>query len=362
MAESYELVYTPRISPNDEVVTLTSWSKQDGEPVAAGETICELESSKSTVEVAAPNAGWLFHLHQTGAEISVAKPLAVVAAGPTRPELRPEGAAAAVGVKVTTKARQLIEANGIPLDAFQGIEIVKEQHVRDYLQKRGPVEDESTPEGEWIPLSPIRRRAAKTLAASTQTIPHSYLQRWVDAAAVEARLEAIHRDQGLMVGVFDLLVAATAGAAVAHPGLNAAWHDDGVLRYANVHLGFALNLSNGDLVVPVIKHADQLGFEALAGRIRGLQKAALRNKLTSDDLTGGTVTVTSLVGTGVHQVFPIIMPGQTAIVAVADPVTLPGLRAYTITLAFDHRVVNGSEAAEFLAAVATALEGNSSHG
>lgn len=192
--------------------------------------------------------------------------------------------------------------------------------------------------------------------------PHSYLQRWVDAAAIDAKLEAIGREQGLMVGVFDLLVAAVAKAAANHPGMNAAWHDEGILRYANVHLGFALNLANGDLLVPVIKNADRLTFEDLAGRIRGLQKRAIRNKLTSDDLTGGTLTVTSLVGMGVHQVFPILVPGQTAILAVADPVLLPGLRAYAITLAFDHRVANGSEAAEFLAAVAEALEGTPSHG
>lgn len=356
MDEPYELVYAPRISPNDEVVTLVSWSKADGEAVESQATICELESSKSTVELSAPRAGWLFHLYRVGEEVPVAKPLAVVAASPTRPNLRPEGAAPAAGIKVTTKARQLIEANGLSLDVFQGLEIVKEQHVHDYLQKRGPVEDETGPEGEWIPLSPIRRRAAKTLATSKQTIPHSYLQRWVDAGAVGARIEAIAREQGLTVGVFDLLVAAVAGAAAKHPGLNAAWHEKGILRYANVHIGFALNLASGDLVVPVIKSADRLTFEEVAGRIRGLQKAAIRNKLTSDDLSGGTLSVTSLVGSGVQHVFPIIVPGQAAIVAVADPCPLPGLHAYAITLAFDHRVANGTEAAEFLSTVAGALE------
>lgn len=363
MADPYELVYAPRISANDEAVTIVAWAKADGATVEAGEALCELESSKSTVEVTAPRAGWLFHLHRAGDEVAVAKPLLVITSTPHRPELRPEGSSGlGSGVKITAKARLLIESHAIPPAVFQGLEIVKEQHVLDYLAKQGGSEDESVPEGELLPLSPIRRRIARTVATSKQTIPHSYLQRWVDADAVQARIDQVGGQLGLMVSVFDLLVEAVASAAATHPKLNAAWHDDGLLQYAGVHVGFALNLASGELLVPVVRDAGGLPFEDLVGRIRGLQKSAIRNKLAPESLSGGTITVTSLVGTGVHQVFPIIVPGQAAIVAVADPYGPPGARAYTLTLAFDHRIANGVEAAEFLAAVSGTLEGSPQNG
>jgi pyruvate dehydrogenase E2 component (dihydrolipoamide acetyltransferase) len=117
-----------------------------------------------------------------------------------------------------------------------------------------------------------------------------------------------------------------------------------------------LNLENGDLVVPVIKDAPEKDLDQIVGEIRGFQKKALRRRLSPEDLSGATVAVTSLIGTGAHQVLPIIVPGQSAIVAIGDLFELGGLSLHSLTLAFDHRVLNGVEAAAFLAELSDRLQ------
>ena len=141
-----------------------------------------------------------------------------------------------------------------------------------------------------------------------------------------------------------------------HRRINAAWHEESILLHDRVSVGFALNLENGDLVVPVIKDAPEKDLDQIVGEIRGFQKKALRRRLSPEDLSGATVAVTSLIGTGAHQVLPIIVPGQSAIVAIGDLFELGGLSLHSLTLAFDHRVLNGVEAAAFLAELSDRLQ------
>ncbi len=351
-----ELVLVPRFSANDDFAILVAWSKKDGDTVAAGEKICELEFSKTVMDVTAPSSGFLFRMHEEGDEVPVGKPLAAIAATPERPAIHVEAPAAAA-VKVTAKARKLIETHNIDLAQFQGLGIVKEEHVLKFLETQ-PSAGEPAEAGEFKPLTPVQRRVAKTLTESVRTIPHSYLCRWVDAAAIEARVAKISEThEGLMVSVSDWLVATVAREAKEHPKVLASWRENGVFYHPHAHVGFALNQPNGDLLVPVIREAEGMELDALIGRIRGLQKKAIRHKLEPPDLTGGTITVTSLIGTGVHQVFPILVPEQAAIIAIGDRCALGPVQAYALTIGFDHRILNGAEAAAFLSAVADALAG-----
>jgi len=178
---------------------------------------------------------------------------------------------------------------------------------------------------------------------------------------MELRVAKIAETHDLMLSVSDWLVATVARCAPRHPKVLASWQDDGLFYHSHPHVGFALNQANGDLVVPVIRDADELELLDLVGRIRGLQKKAVRHRLEPKDLMGGTITVTSLVGTGVQQVFPILVPGQAAIVAIAEPCELGPVRAYALTLGFDHRILNGAEAAAFLSSVADGMTGGELH-
>ncbi len=160
----------------------------------------------------------------------------------------------------------------------------------------------------------------------------------------------------MMCSLSDVVVYTVASLAQKHRKINAAWHEESILLHDTVSVGFALNLQNGDLVVPVVKDAPNKGLEQIIGEIRGFQKKAMRKRLSPEDLTGATVTVTSLIGTGAHQVLPIIVPGQAAIVAIGDVLEFGGHSLHSLTVAFDHRVLNGVEAAAFLAGLSESLQ------
>jgi pyruvate/2-oxoglutarate dehydrogenase complex dihydrolipoamide acyltransferase (E2) component len=359
MTSPYQLVLVPREAANDDHATLISWVKADGQPVKREETICTIEFSKSVTDLVAPADGWLFHLHEPGVEVPIGQPVAVIAFEPVRPVPAAASTSAEHEGKITAKARKLMEEHGLSPALFRGQPLVKEEHVRQYLAEQGKtaqpaVEDE----GELILLSPVRRRAATTLATSKQTIPHSYLSRWIPAEAVESRVAALGREKEMMLSLSDLLTAVVARTASQQPAANSSWHDQGILRHAHVHVGFALNQPNGELLVPVVRNAEQLSLLDLVGSIRTLQKRAVRHQLSPQDLSGGTITVTSLLGSGVHQALPILVPGQAIIIALADRCEWPA-PSYCLTAAFDHRILNGVEAAAFLVSVARYLQGES---
>jgi pyruvate dehydrogenase E2 component (dihydrolipoamide acetyltransferase) len=351
----HELVLVPRATANDDHAVVVAWAKDDGEQVAKDDVICELEFSKSVVELPAPSEGWLYHLHKVGDEVSVGTPLAAISSRAERPVL--PSARQASGIKVTAKARKLIEAHGLDVGVFQGVDIVKEKHVRAFVEAQGPAVDESAARGELTAPTPVRRRAAQALTESKQTIPHSHLCRWVLAERVDTHVEGLAQRHDMMVSVADWLVATVARQAGQNRKVNASWRPNGIFVHSNLNVGYALNQSNGDLLVPVVVDADRLELDELVGRLRGLQKKAHRHRLTPEELSGGTITVTSLIGSGVHQVFPILVPGQAVIVAIGDRCDIGDTATYNLTVAFDHRVLNGSESAEFLSAVAKGLEG-----
>jgi pyruvate/2-oxoglutarate dehydrogenase complex dihydrolipoamide acyltransferase (E2) component len=355
----FQYVNVPRESANDDAVVLVEWLRADGAEVASGDAICSLETSKATVEQKAPRPGWLFHLCKPGDQVRVGDPVAVISGKPERPaESLNRAAVAHRGVgepEVTRKAQALLDQHGLDLSAFKGLELVRERDVVRVLRERQGAAAKPDTESELVGVSPFQARAARVLEESYRTIPHSYVSVWVDAEECARRLAAMAGKLGIMATVSDLVVCAVAKSAAVSPKLNAAWSKEGLLLHKLVNVGFALNLPNGDLVVPVVHKANELSFEQLVSRIRGLHKKAVQRKLAPEDVAGGTITTTSLIGSGVHQVIPLIVPGQSAIVAVADAAPVAGGSRQCITLGFDHRVINGAEAAAFLGKVARVL-------
>ncbi len=386
MSSVVQAITVPRDSANDDHGIVVRWLQHSGDRVQAGEVVCELEFSKAVVEIETEVSGYICHRFAEGDEAPVGETLAVISdqqpeSKPTRSELpqsdavqpsNPTGDSATTEEKIayndfriTAKAQSIIDQHGLSPELFAQYAIVKERHVLRYLGQQGPPNPDSKsvsteasprPAPREISVSPIRRRAAAALSASWREIPHSHISRWLDASKVEGRAGRISKQFDMTVSISDLLVQAAAIAAAKDERVLRHWSGGRVVQAEQVNIGFALNQRNGDLIVPVVRCADTLDMESLVGRIRGLQKAAIRKSLEPDDLSGGTLTVTSLVGSHVHSVSPIIAPKQSVIVALGDRVAGPESPTYSLTMAFDHRVLNGSEAAEFLFAVSRQLE------
>jgi pyruvate dehydrogenase E2 component (dihydrolipoamide acetyltransferase) len=205
---------------------------------------------------------------------------------------------------------------------------------------------------------------AERMQASWQQVPHFSLQRDVDATRLESWRDAVRRREGYeRVTHTDLLVKVCAAALLQHPRVNATWANDRVTGQGDVNVGIAVATEDA-LIVPVIHGADRLGLRELAERRGVLVSRARERKLRPDDVGGGTFTISNLGMFGVDSFQAIVNTPQAAILAVGrilDKVVAvdgaPAVRPMlTLTVSFDHRVVDGAEGARFLDTLAALVE------
>jgi pyruvate dehydrogenase E2 component (dihydrolipoamide acetyltransferase) len=216
-----------------------------------------------------------------------------------------------------------------------------------------------------LPLSTIRRVTAERLTKSLEA-PHFYLTSAVDAQRLlvfRAEIVRAAETESRKVTVTDLLVKACAKALRAHPEVNSSWGGDRIFRYLRVNVGVAVAVPEG-LVVPVVKDADKKSLAEVAGEAHALASKAREGKLSLDDISGGTFTISNLGMFGVDHFTAVLNPPQAAILAVgaakAEPVVRDGELAVStvmrVTLSIDHRVLDGASAARFLADLRDLLE------
>jgi len=212
-------------------------------------------------------------------------------------------------------------------------------------------------DAEEIPLSTVRRLTAERLAASAREAPHFYLTIVADADELlgfRARANA-RRGAEIKVSVTDLLIKACAVALTTHPEMNVSWDQTRILRHRHVNIGVAVAIEGG-LIVPVIRDADRKTLTELAREAHDLTGRARSRRLTPDELTGGTFTISNLGMYGIRQFTAVINPPQAAILAVGEAVRQPVVRGdqvavgttVSLTLSIDHRAVDGATGAGFL--------------
>jgi len=201
------------------------------------------------------------------------------------------------------------------------------------------------------------------LSQAWTTIPHFYLMREVNASRLVAWRAKLQNNSEEKITYTDLLVKLTAVALRKYPRLNASWQNEKIALNPEINIGLAVAVEDG-LVVPVIQHANELSLSQLAKRRSELVARAQVGKLSLDDLSGGTFTVSNLGMYGVDAFIAIVNPPQAAILAVsriADRVVplngQPAVQPMVMfSLSCDHRVVDGARGAEFLQALADLVE------
>jgi pyruvate dehydrogenase E2 component (dihydrolipoamide acetyltransferase) len=213
-----------------------------------------------------------------------------------------------------------------------------------------------------VPHTPMRRAIARRLTESKQTIPHFTVRATVRAdelLALRARLAEI----GTRVSVTDLLVKAVATAHLAVPRMNVVWTADATRTFTAVDVAIAVASDTG-LLTPVIRGVEGLGVAGIGTAVRDVVARAREGRLRQEELEGGTLTITNLGMYGTEEFAAIINPPQSAILAVGaarqEPVVTDGALGVAtvlrVTLAADHRVIDGALAAEWMAAFVAAVE------
>jgi pyruvate dehydrogenase E2 component (dihydrolipoamide acetyltransferase) len=381
-------VVMPALEMAQETGKLISWLKKEGESVAKGEPLLEVETDKAVMEIESPGDGVLAGIKvQAGTEVPVGRTIAwIVAPGEvppadavaiesgrkitaaaTSPAIQAATAmssaaqSAASPVKISPKARRLANERGVNLAEVRGSGAGGEILASDILaaaESKAVAMPATVHSG-----SSVSRLMAERTTQSWTTVPHFFVVREVDATALnEARQKLgaeIEKSRGVKLTHTDLLVALVARVLQKHARMNASWAGKGVRSNAAINIGLAMAVEDG-VVAPVIHNADKAALAEIAAQRRDLAERARGGKLRPSDIAGGTFTISNLGMFGVDAFTAIIIPPQAAILAVgtiADRVVpvgagsdaRPGVRPMmTLTLSCDHRVVDGARGAEFL--------------
>jgi pyruvate dehydrogenase E2 component (dihydrolipoamide acetyltransferase) len=397
-------IVMPALEMAQETGKLLSWRKKEGETIAKGEPLLDVETDKAVVEIESPADGILAGVKaHAGDVIPVGQTIAwIVNPGEKPPEEeaasasgrrmdnKPTPAAAAVNppaapvtaaassARVSPKARRLAREHGVDLSLVRGTGGEGEIQAEDVLafvasggsnaSSARPARTE-TPQAEARSapaLSQVARLMAERTTQSWTTAPHFFVTREIDASALLYTREklgpAIEKERSVKLSHTDLLVAAVAQTLGKHPLVNASWTGGGVRLHPEVNVGIAMAVEDG-VVVAAIPDANTKKLGEIAAMRRELTDRARTGKLRPADIAGATFTISNL---GMYQVdafTAIIVAPQAAILAVgsiADRVVpidgKPGIRPMiTLTLSCDHRVLDGARAALFLNDLATAI-------
>lgn len=287
-----------------------------------------------------------------------------------RVDVEKEIAGASPSLKATPLARKVAEEFGIRLSEVTGTGM-QGKIVRDDVlgvTERVPVATEVQElEGEIVKLAGMRKVIAQRMVQSAFTAPHVTLTTEVDMLqAVELRnklLPLIEKTTGERLSYTEIIMKAVAHALRKHPIMNASLQGEQIVLHHQVSIGLAVSVPNG-LLVPVVRNADQQGLASLTKDCKRLGKLAREGKLTPDQMSGGTFTITNLGMYDVDVVTPIINQPESAILGVGRirerAVGVNGaiqLRPMmTLSLSCDHRIIDGAPAAAFLTEVKELLE------
>jgi pyruvate dehydrogenase E2 component (dihydrolipoamide acetyltransferase) len=381
MAE--RVFHLPDLGEGLEEAEISSWLVAKGDEVALNQPLVEVETAKAVVEIPSPFAGRVVSLHAAeGSTLAVGDPLVTVAmvgeevagvageapAAPTRPHLTPASPDLAgrrrpsspASVAATPAVRALAKRLGLDMSAISGTGAdgrVTREDVEAAAASGGsaPAPDDV----EVVRISPVRRAIAENLMKVVREVPQVTTWRTVDCSA----LEAFRAELG--VSPLPVVVRALAEICREHPWLNGSYLAElgEIHLHRTVHVGIATDTERG-LVVPVVRDVGGMGIGRLAAEIGRLAAAAREGTLAPSDMSGGTITVTNTGSYGSEAGTPILNPPQGAILAlgVIEPrasvvegevVARP---ASTMSLTFDHRLLDGATAGRAFGALVELLE------
>jgi 2-oxoglutarate dehydrogenase E2 component (dihydrolipoamide succinyltransferase) len=388
-------IVVPELGESVVEARVARWLKKPGDSVVAGDALVELETEKIDLEVSADRAGVLGEIkHQEGADVKVGEVLAVLDEAstdsvpgvpkvpnvPEVPEVPKVQELQAGEKKATPTAKNVARAHDVSIQSVPaaGARVTKQ----DVLKAAAPA-PAPAPQAPLAPLAPkapsgsrsesrermSKRRAtiARRLVEAQQTAAMLTTFNEVDMSALmalrERRKDAFTKKHGVGVGIASFFVQAAIGALKAFPQINAEIQGDEIVYKHYYDIGMAVG-AEGGLVVPVLRDADRMGFAGIELAIRDFAARAKNGTLTLDDLKGGTFTITNGGVFGSLMSTPILNPPQVGILGlhkIADrAVPVNGqvvIRPMMyVALSYDHRLVDGREAVQFLVKIKDYIE------
>ena len=409
LPEGVTVVTMPRLSDTMEEGTVATWLKKVGDEVEEGDILAEIETDKATMEFESFQSGTLLHIGlEEGESAKVDALLAIIGPAGTdvsgvaknfkvggsesksepktetkaEPKEKKKEEPKKVEAKSTTSnastidvsssggrifasplAKKMAEEKGINLSQVKGSgengRIVK-RDIENFTPSQasasvGKFVPTGTEDFDEVPNSNMRKAIAKNLAKSKFTAPHYYLNVEFDmenAIAFRAQYNSLPDTK---ISYNDMIVKACALALKQHPQVNSQWFDDRMKLNNHVHIGVAVAVPDG-LVVPVVKFANEQSLTQIGAAVKEYAGKARNKKLTLDEMEGSTFTISNLGMFGIESFTSIINQPNSAILSVGSIVSKPVVKngqvvpgnTMKLTMACDHRTVDGATGAQFL--------------
>lgn len=358
-------IVMPKLSLTMTEGTVGKWYKKTGESVEKNEPIVEIISEKAAYDLEAPASGVLRKiLVDEGMNAPVDAPIGIITdpdesyiEAEALEEEKEKTGQTAERLLASPAAKRLAKEHGIQLSQIAssgpGGRIVEED-VKKAIQS---AEVDLPRIKEIVKLSGFRKTSAERVSLSFRSAPHSTVIMDVDMT------KAYETHERLQVSYTAILLGAVAKALAENPTINATYEKDSIKIFADINLGVAVATDYG-LAVPIVRNADAKSLKEIDSALSELSEKAKQEKLSKEDVTGGTFTVTNLGMYGVDFFIPIINPPEAAILAagriqekaVAVDGKIAARSIMTLSLTYDHRIVDGAPAAKFLQKVKNYVE------
>ncbi|MBQ9335017.1 MAG: 2-oxo acid dehydrogenase subunit E2 [Alphaproteobacteria bacterium] len=390
----------PSLSPTMEKGNLVTWCKKEGDEIAVGDVIAEIDTDKATMEVESIYKGRLEKiLVQAGThDVAVKTPIAIIRQkndtdediqktisnlnkGEQKGERNESINTTVTNIiqnhvqeNTTTKAsplaKRLANEFGIDISCVTGTgphgRIVKQDvlNVRNVKEQNEFVTN--TPSYTDVPISPMRKVIADKLTKTKQEVPHFYM---TIKANVTSLLDVRRKinEAGMLdtkITVTDLLIKAVALAMKAEPGVNVMWRDGNMRQFGTIDISVAVATDSG-LITPIIWNADIKSIKQISAELKTLSAKAKDNELKPNEFIGGNITISNLGMFGVNSFFSIINSPQGSILSISSTQKEAAISEsndvvvadmLSVGYAIDHRVIDGATAAKFLTALKDYLE------
>ena len=384
-----EIINMPRLSDTMEEGTLAKWFKKVGDSVKEGEILAEIETDKATMEFESFHDGVLLHIGidegstapvdsiiavigSKGEDISsIIKGVNAVEEEPkpvVEEESKPDINQASLSNESTDRilisplARKLANEKGIDIKLVKGsgdngriikrdIDSYKPTNYSQFIQPR-PSITESSNESQ---NSTMRKAIAKRLSDSKFSAPHYYLNIECEMDNMISFRKQFVNTQNIKISFNDIIAKAVSLSLARHPKVNSRWYDEKIVFYDHVHLGVAVAVEDG-LIVPVVKYANSKELPEINSEIKDFAERAKNKKLTPAEIEGSTFTISNLGMFGIESFTSIINQPNSAILSVGAIMEKPIVKngdivvgnTMKLTLACDHRTVDGATGSLFL--------------
>jgi len=385
-----EVINMPRLSDTMEEGTLAKWFKKVGDDVKEGEILAEIETDKATMEFESFHDGVLLHIGiNEGSTAPVDSIIAIIGSkgedisslinGPLKPEVKEEPKPEVKEepkpevkeepksglnhrILVSPLGKKLASEKGIDISLIKGtgdngriikrdIDSYKPSNFSYFAQPKPHVKESSYE----IPNNTMRKAIAKRLSDSKFSAPHYYLNIELQMDNMISFRQQFINTQNIKISFNDIIAKAVALSLAKHPKVNSRWYDDKILFIEHIHLGVAVAVEDG-LVVPVVKFANSKDLPEINSEIKDFAERAKNKKLNPSEIEGSTFTISNLGMFGIESFTSIINQPNSAILSIGSIIQKPIVKnseivvgnTMKLTLACDHRTVDGATGSLFL--------------